>query len=122
MGRIFRKAKYLLERPEDLLAMLTQALQKAYAKRKDLLRVFEDFLMLFRLVRSWVRGEYREVPRTAVLWATLAILYFLSPIDAIPDIFPGGYLDDIAVISFILRRIKDDLNKFSLWEKERKKK
>jgi uncharacterized membrane protein YkvA (DUF1232 family) len=117
---LFRQAEHLLRHPEELLAMLTRALGKAYARRTVLLRVFEDFLMLFRLVRSWVKGEYSEVPRKTILWALLAILYFLNPIDAIPDIFPGGYLDDIALISFILNRIKDDLDKFSKWEKSKK--
>lgn len=28
-----------------------------------------------------------------------ALLYFVSPIDAIPDFLPGGYVDDIAVLA-----------------------
>lgn len=27
-----------------------------------------------------------------------ALIYFISPIDAIPDFLPGGYVDDIAVL------------------------
>ena len=102
--------------------MLAQGLAKAYSKRTVLVKIFEDFLLLFRLVRSWVMGDYKEVPRKTILWAVLAILYFLSPLDAIPDIFPGGYIDDIAMISFILGRIKPDLDLFSEWERKRKKK
>ena len=120
MPPFFGRAKHLLRHPEELLIMLTSALAKAYAKRRTLYRVFGDFLLLFRLVRAWVRGEYRDVPRKSVFWAIFAILYFLSPIDLIPDIFPGGYLDDIAVISFVVRRIKGDLDKFSGWEKAKK--
>lgn len=115
--RFFRQAEHLLRHPEQLLETLATALKKAYAKRSALFTIFEDFLLLFRLVKAWVLGEYRSTPRKVILWAILAILYFLSPLDAIPDIFPGGYLDDIAVISFILKRIKDDLDKFRDWEK-----
>jgi uncharacterized membrane protein YkvA (DUF1232 family) len=121
MANLFRRAEHLLRHPEELRATLGVGLRKAYDKRHLLFRVFEDFLMLFRLVKAWVMGEYREIPRTAVLWAILAILYFISPLDAIPDIFPGGYIDDIAFISFILRRIKADLDKFAQWEKAKKK-
>ena len=36
------------------------------------------------------------------LWARATIigslLYFISPVDAIPDFLPGGYLDDLAVL------------------------
>ncbi len=101
--------------------MLTTALSKAYAKRRVLYRVFEDFLLLFRLVRAWVVGEYRQVPRRTIFLAILAILYFLNPLDIFPDIFPGGYLDDIAFISYVIQKIKEDLEKFSGWESAKKK-
>ncbi len=101
--------------------MLGKALKKAYAKRGLLLRVYEDFLTLFRLVRAWVTREYTETPKKVILWSILAILYFLSPLDAIPDIFPGGYLDDIYVIHFIVTRFKSDLDKFREWENAKKK-
>lgn len=122
MSKILRRARHLIRHPEELLTLLSQALQKAYAKRSVLYKIFEDFLLLFRLVRAWVMGEYRQVPRSTILWAVVAILYFLSPLDAFPDIFPGGYIDDVAMISFIIKRIKDDLDKFSGWESEEKKK
>jgi uncharacterized membrane protein YkvA (DUF1232 family) len=121
MAPFYRRAQHLLRHPEELLITLTSALGKAYAKRHVLYHVFEDFLLLFRLVRAWITGEYKDVPRKTIFWAILAILYFLSPLDAIPDIFPGGYLDDIAFISFVLKRIKVDLDLFSGWEKSRKK-
>jgi uncharacterized membrane protein YkvA (DUF1232 family) len=121
MSKLIRRAKHLIRHPEELLVLLTQALSKAYARRTVLYKIFEDFLLLFRLVRAWLLGEYRQVPRSTILWAIVAILYFLSPLDAFPDIFPGGYIDDIAMISFILKRIKDDLDKFSGWEEGRKK-
>jgi uncharacterized membrane protein YkvA (DUF1232 family) len=121
MRPFFRKAERLLLHPEELLATLGAALGKAYARRKVLIRVFEDLLILFRFVRAWVRGDYRNVPRKSVLWALAAIIYFLSPIDIIPDFLPGGYLDDIAVIAFVVRRIRVDLDQFMEWEKARKK-
>ena len=27
-----------------------------------------------------------------------ALLYFISPVDAVPDFLPGGYVDDLAVL------------------------
>jgi uncharacterized membrane protein YkvA (DUF1232 family) len=118
MPGLFRKAEHLLRHPEELLALLAQGWQKAFAKRGSLVAIFEDFLLLFRLVKAWVTGEYRAVPRATVFWCVLAILYFLSPLDGFPDLLPGGYLDDIAFISFILRRIGGDLQAFRKWEKK----
>lgn len=36
-----------------------------------------------------------------------ALLYFLSPLDLIPDFLPGGYLDDAAVIMAAYKGVKD---------------
>lgn len=121
MSKLFLRAQHLIRNPEELLSTLTQALGKAYAKRSVLYQIFEDFLLLFRLVKAWVLGDYKQVPRKTIFWAVMAILYFLSPLDFIPDIFPGGYIDDIAVISYILKKIKGDLEQFSGWENEQKK-
>ncbi len=120
MGKFFRKAEHLLLHPEELLALLSTGLKKAYSKRFALIHIFEDFLVLFRLVKAFVTGEYKDTPKKVILWAIFAILYFISPLDAIPDIFPGGYIDDIAFISFIVKRIRSDLEKFQDWEKRKK--
>lgn len=117
---ILGKADRLLRHPEDLLAMLKNALKKAYQKRGVLVQVWEDFLSLFRLVKTWVTGEYRDVPKKTVLWAVVAILYFLSPIDLFPDLFPGGYLDDLYVIQLILSKFQTDIKKFRDWETAQK--
>ena len=49
------------------------------------------------------------------LWAKVSIVatlaYFISPIDAIPDFLPGGYIDDMAAMSLLLAQLdvfKDD--------------
>lgn len=121
MRPFFKKADHLLRHPEELLHMLTHALGKAYAQRLVLYKVFEDFLLLFRFVRAWALREYLDVPTRSIFWAIFAIIYFVSPIDLIPDFLPGGYIDDIFVIAYVVRKIKVDLDKFSEWEKARKK-
>jgi uncharacterized membrane protein YkvA (DUF1232 family) len=122
MLKFYHRARRLLRRPDELLVVLSDALRKAYARRIFLWKVFEDFLILFRLVKAWVMGDYKNTPKQAILWALAAIVYFLSPLDAIPDIFPGGYIDDIAFISFIVNRIRPNLDEFLAWEKKRKEK
>ena len=46
-----------------------------------------------------------------------AILYFLNPFDAIPDPTPIiGYFDDVSVIAWVAKTLKDELDKFQSWE------
>ncbi len=121
MKPFFRKAEHLVLHPEELLAMLGQALAKAYAQRKLLWKVFADLMLLFRFVRDWARGDFRDVPRSSIVWALFAIIYFLSPIDLIPDFLPGGYLDDMFVIAYVTKKIRKDLDRYEDGAKVKKK-
>ena len=47
---------------------------------------------------------------------TAAILYFLMPLDSIPDFILGlGYLDDVTVITFVLSQIQTEIEKYKIW-------
>ena len=43
------------------------------------------------------------------MWAKVSIVatlaYFISPIDAIPDFLPGGYVDDMAAMTLLLGQL-----------------
>ena len=74
-------------------------------------------MTLVRLVRAYVKGEYRDVPWETIALAIGALIYFISPIDAIPDFIPVvGYIDDAAVIGFVIASVYTDLNNFRDWE------
>mgnify|MGYP001589741621 FL=1 len=43
-------------------------------------------------------------------------MYFLSPIDAIPDFIPVfGMLDDIAVLAWVMKSLSAELSAFRAW-------
>ena len=68
------------------------------------------------LINSWIRGDYKEVPIGSIVAALCALIYFVSPIDLIPDVIPGiGHLDDAAVVGFVLHMIKSDLDEYMEW-------
>jgi uncharacterized membrane protein YkvA (DUF1232 family) len=53
----------------------------------------------------------------------VAIIYFVSIVDLIPDFLPGaGFIDDAAVVAFVITKIKSDIDKYLLWESEQKEK
>jgi len=44
------------------------------------------------------------------------LMYFLSPIDAIPDFIPVfGMLDDIAVLAWVMKTLDGELSAFRAW-------
>ena len=97
-------------------------LQKLEKKLK-LVPVAGDVLayipVMISLVRSYIKKEYTEIPVASIISILVALIYFLSPIDLIPDAIPGaGYIDDAVVISGCLALILSDLEEYQYWRKE----
>jgi uncharacterized membrane protein YkvA (DUF1232 family) len=73
---------------------------------------------MIRLVRAWIKGEYKDVPWETIVWIIGAIIYFVNPFDLIPDFIPGvGYLDDAVVIGLAIASFSFDIENFREWEK-----
>jgi uncharacterized membrane protein YkvA (DUF1232 family) len=114
--------KYLSD-PRKLRVLLQAAIDKAKKiKKKDSWRkAYDDLCTLIRLVRAWFTGEYREVPWQTMLLVVGAIIYFVNPLDLIPDPLPGGFVDDAALILWVVHSMRGDIDAFRQWEKQNKK-
>lgn len=105
-------------------ATATRWLLQAVFNRSDQFRVrlgdtFADLILLASLLRDWVTGRYRTVPWGTLLTITGALVYFLMPLDAIPDpIVALGLMDDVAVISRTLKLTRTDLDRYQQWRNE----
>ena len=76
-----------------------------------------DVPVLVRLVRAYAKGDYRKVPWKALLFAAGGLVYFVAPVDLIPDFLVGtGYLDDAAVIAYVIKSLRDHLDAYRSWE------
>ncbi|MFV3288072.1 YkvA family protein [Pseudomonas sp. NY11955] len=81
----------------------------------------EDVKLLQALCLAWWRGEYRAISPGALVTIVAGLLYFVSPIDAIPDWLLGvGLLDDIAVLGWVLKTVADELARFKAWRDSQK--
>ncbi len=116
------KAEGYVRDPKKAKKLLDDAVKKAkdYEKnRGPLAEVWSYLTGLYRLLRAYIRGDYREIPWGSIVLVTVAIIYFVSPIDLIPDFLPGGLVDDAALIVFVVKQIKTDLDDFLTWEMTR---
>jgi uncharacterized membrane protein YkvA (DUF1232 family) len=90
--------------------------RKAVRNEGAVRRVYRYIQGFTRLLRAYSRREYTVIPWGSIILATVALLYFVSPIDLIPDILPGGFIDDVALIAYIVKQIQTDLDAFLAWE------
>ncbi len=70
------------------------------------------------MVKAYVSGQYRIVPWPTILKIVAVLIYFVSPIDVIPDILPIiGLTDDLAIVLWLFRALHEDIENFEAWER-----
>ncbi|MGG5253183.1 YkvA family protein [Neobacillus sp. SM06] len=115
------KAKEYLNKPKKTDKLLTKAVKKAMIQKDSLGNAWDKLKLLTDLVRAYTKGDYRNVSPGTILTVIGAIIYFVSPVDLVPDFIVGlGLFDDAAVIGFTLKKIASELEAFKHWQTEAK--
>ena len=64
-----------------------------------------------------MHGEYDGVSRQTIVAVTAALLYFVVPLDVIPDFLIGwGFIDDAAVVSYVMTKLAAEMDAFRRWQ------
>ena len=121
---IFKKflaaAEGYIKQPSRLKKLLVDSFNKAREKKEIgaiAHEVWDTLQSLFRLIKMSASGEYTGLPASTTVAAVAVLIYFISPIDLIPDFIPVvGLLDDMALIAWFSTSIKHELDKFHEWE------
>lgn len=104
-----------------LLAQLANKLRMVNWQAVNRVTIKEKFSILGRLSKAYVLGHYRQVPWKSMLVVVAAIVYFVSPIDLIPDFIPvTGLSDDFAVLLWVYNTLNLEIDKFLLWESSKR--
>jgi len=97
--------------------LLRQAIQKANEKKGALGEAWDKLHLLTELVKSYSKGEYRKVSKGTIVTVIGAIIYFVSPLDVVPDFIVGlGLFDDAAVIGFTIKKLSQELEEYKKWK------
>lgn len=96
---------------------IKDALGKAVTNKGDLEGVWTKLVLLFAVSKDYVNGSYTEIPKRSIVAIVGGLLYFLSPIDVIPDFVPAlGFIDDIYILNLVYRQVLKDLEKYKAWK------
>jgi uncharacterized membrane protein YkvA (DUF1232 family) len=110
VGKLTRPASKLLGNKAGLQRLLGRAVRLA-PKLPRL--ASEELQALLRMIKAHVSRRYTNAPVGTVLKAIAAVIYFVDPLDIMPD---PVYIDDAAVITWVLNSMRMDLIRFRAWE------
>lgn len=115
-GRYVKNSATLFELAKDVMGKMNKVGFKG-----NLAEVAGSIQVLIRMVRAYASGEYKGLPWKSMVSVVAVLIYFVSPIDLVPDFLPViGIADDVALIVWLVKSLGSDIAKFSQWEKQSK--
>ena len=76
-----------------------------------------ELQVIVRMIRAHFSGTYTAFSISTILTLVFGLVYFITPIDLIPDFIPAlGFTDDVSLIYMIIRSLAEDVAHFKEWE------
>ena len=118
LKRFAKRGARLAADKKALAAVLAELRARRDGNAGPLTKLGDDLKTLLRLLDAAVSGRYPALPQGVMTAVGAALLYWLMPLDLIPDpILALGFIDDAAILGWVLKRLSDDLLAFRSWEK-----
>jgi uncharacterized membrane protein YkvA (DUF1232 family) len=116
----FEQARIIAEsyvgREEKLRSLLQRANRKSEKCYEFLLGPWESLQIFLRLLRAHLAGKFHTLP-DSILMLVAAVVYFVSPLDLVPDSIPVlGLIDDAAVVTYVAKANLTLISSFRTWE------
>lgn len=117
---LLAKAERYLKHPAEVTKLLNAAFKKATAKKSVgslAAEAWENLQLLSRMIKAAVAGDYKGIPTTTLVGGVAVLIYFITPIDLIPDFIPViGLLDDASLLAWFMTSIKTELDRYKEWD------
>ncbi|MGO1468674.1 MAG: YkvA family protein [Tissierella sp.] len=85
---------------------------------KILETVGEDLKLTLDMIMDWKNGDYKDLSKDSVTIIVMGFLYILSPISVIPKFIPLRHIDDILVLVYVIKKVKEELEIYKKWRIE----
>ena len=111
------KAKSFYDDNEKLGDLIDEVVEKIKSSK-----VFEtigsDLKLTIDMIIDWKNGDYKDISQESISIIIIGFLYVLSPINLVPKFIPLKYLDDVLVLAYVIKKIKEELEVYKKWRSE----
>lgn len=117
LKRAAKGASSIVKDTNKLSHLVDTASSRIDSGTSQLNSVKNDLKTLLSMLKATASRQYSGVSKTTLILSAGAVVYFINPMDAIPDILPAtGLLDDATVIGIVITSVKKDIEKFKEWQ------
>ena len=108
----------MVESPGRLQHLTRQAAGKLTSAGGEKFREMREQLSLgIALIKAWLAGDYQDVSRTTIVAMVAALLYFVVPLDLVPDfLFGWGFIGDAAVLGYVFTQLQSEIEAFKAFQ------
>lgn len=105
------------ERLNHLLRISGDKLKEVNLQNIKNSSLVERLRVFSRMIRAYAKGHYRGIKITNVLLLVAAVVYFVTPLDLVPDFIPiTGLIDDFTVVLWVYNKLQDEIDTYLAWE------
>ncbi len=80
--------------------------------------LIQNIKNMIKMIKAYCSKRYTKIPKQTLMSVCFALFYVFCPVDLIPDTMPIiGYVDDVAVVEFVLKSTNKDIEDYIEWEK-----
>ena len=114
--RIKKKTEKILSnnnKLSDLLQDVTKRINSGTIGDSSLL---DKLTTLVNMVKDHYSGKYTSFSNSSIFLFVFGLVYFLTPVDLVPDFLPGlGLVDDMSLLYWIFKNLGKDIERYEEW-------
>ncbi|HUM52755.1 MAG TPA: YkvA family protein [Chitinophagales bacterium] len=118
---LYKRAERTITSGTAVSELLDQVFLKIGETTELFYKVQDSMIALTRMLRAWMQGDYKNISTKSIIAVVAALIYFVNPLDLIPDFIPIiGQIDDIFILGYLIKMLNKEIERFMAWEKEQK--
>ena len=119
---LYKRAERTITSGTTVSSLLDEVFLKIGQTTEAFYKIQDSVIALTRMLKSWMQGDYKNISTKSIIAVVAALIYFVNPLDLIPDFIPIiGQLDDIFVLGYLIKMLNKEIERFMAWEMQQKK-